>query len=660
MHKNVLLRSMLRQRMRTVVLVLLIASASFSFVLRAAEYTIITDRINTIGGFYRSIGFLLYTGHSHVLVPDNVFAGAEIIRRSPLVEFEDRRRGFSGVLRNMQNADIQHSGGNILPNSPSDPYELHQHNQLRHNDAFFYANLISKDFYGSTIIEDAGGHFPPHIRMVFLVDYVLQGYSEHVSAGQEIILRYILSEMELETGETSIDNMMVGERYFLRSSYYWITMRSSPAPNPDAGLSDVVLTMVPLNLEISLHRRYLESTGIWYIPAAVGESVNSSTPDLEMLDEILKNLKHSQSLVYLRTTADMTALPIMQLRNPPMWLDSGRWLSHEDYKSAANAALVHTWFAQMRNLELGDVITVQIPREQIVIGATSDPGQGLDVGISSIPHGYVVYELELEIVGLFRSVEDRIQLAGGATTYNTSFTPYIYIPDSILPHDFVFLPNPQGSTFIENSPDLQMVHEMSDDPDFLPHSWYSFVLSDPRDETSFLLQYRDALGLLGFSIHFFEQGAEQFWTSAESILQAVLLNAVIFCAVSILVLVLVMFLYFRQRKREFAILRALGVSEKKAAGQLLVSVMYFGIPAIIIGSAGGWFLARNQAANTLNPLADITAYMQIDLSISVSVIWFFVLTAVIIAVLFAMSLAGVLRINRRPVLEQIQDAAGGK
>ena len=98
MRNNIVTKSMLRQRVRTALLLLLLTAAAFVFVMRATEYIAVTDKIGSIAEFYRSVGFLHYTGgHGIPMVADDVFVGAEILRSSPFVEFHDRRRGIGDL-----------------------------------------------------------------------------------------------------------------------------------------------------------------------------------------------------------------------------------------------------------------------------------------------------------------------------------------------------------------------------------------------------------------------------------------------------------------------------------------------------------------------------------------------------------------------------------
>ena len=674
MRNNIVTKSMLRQRVRTALLLLLLTAAAFVFVMRATEYIAVTDKIGSIAEFYRSVGFLHYTGgHGIPMVADDVFVGAEILRSSPFIEFHDRRRGIGGTLRGMYNTDMVygevHGAGG---------YDLHKNLNERyrwlHTDAFFYAELLSKAFVGRVGTRGSQDYYT---RMVFQVDYVLHGYPEFVIEGQQIEVRYLIPGGEAGNPAAiamAINTMEIGGRYFIRAALYYNRLLAQP----QQGISDIALTLVPLNLEIDLTHRHLPGEPLWYIAVESGEHIDASTPGLERLDDIIAALRHRQSSISLRTTADMSALPLaqygvsaafvdfmgaVQAAPRPLYLVSGRFIDREDYLSASHVAVVHEWFAYIRGLELGDTFTADITQEQIMIFGYGmfGPNYSAEFLMVNNPHGAYAHGLELTIVGLFRTDID-----GSMGTPLVFATSYVYIPDSILPHDFVFLAEPnllegaqqRVATWHMERPfaeaRYQTIRDFAANQDFLPNVWYSFVLSDPRDEAEFLRTYQDRLSALGFTIIIIEQGAEAFWNSAVPILQAVRFNAVLFSAVLILALALVAFLYLRQRSKEFAIMRILGVPAKIAAKQLLMPILFFGLPTVLVGGAGGWLFALDRAAATINPFGEIASHHPIDLDLSLSAIWLFALAAFVLVAQLAMTLFGVVRAGRRPVLELLQ------
>jgi len=655
--------------------------------MRIVEYIIITDKIENISEFYRSVGVLQYTGESSIYAPDNVFAGAEIIQNSPFVNFEDRRRGVSGVLRDVQNADIRGISNGWTSQLKNQYAHAAYAGLTVHTDVFFYGELLSKEF--TDTVPNAGSPAPflstPNIELTFRVDDILTGYPEHIHQGRGeniMMVRYILSYEERGYMlaalahyrtygympyyvPTAISNMVIGQRYFMRAAFRFPWMTPQTFPLPYVGSSVELLAVVPLNLDISIRRRSLDSEPIWYHPVDFGQTVDfASIPELNNVPDTIERLVYQQSQIYLLTTVDMWSLPIMQRRFPHIELMDGRFLTRDDYLSANNVVVVHELFAQIRNFELGDTIVIDVPQEQLVVGIDLVMRIS-DIEIVTIPGESTIHELEFTIVGFFRETNQLY--------YATHYSNYIFVPDSALPDDFVFsatmtdesrfrmgsisavrdhrgdfLRTPQEPSW---KPDML---EAIGNPDFLPHFWYSFVLHDSRDQSVFLFEYRDILETHGFNVRFLGVDSELFWYSAEPILQAVTMNVVVFSTVLILVLVLVVFLFLRQRQKEFAIMRALGVSAGKVRKQFLVSISFFGIPAIALGSVIAWLAAIDRAENTINPFGEIVTHIPLDLEVTVSLAWLPSIALAIFAILLVMTLFGAGRLERHSILRIIQ------
>ena len=130
---NVFYKSTLRQPLRSAVLLILVVAAAFAAIMRLSEYIVLTNTINNIGGYYRSIGFLRNTEGSGSFA--NVYAGAGIVAQSPYVAYEDRRRGAEGVLQDMTNSDITGTM-RLYDTGETGPFEI------RNTDAFFYGEVI--------------------------------------------------------------------------------------------------------------------------------------------------------------------------------------------------------------------------------------------------------------------------------------------------------------------------------------------------------------------------------------------------------------------------------------------------------------------------------------------------------------------------------------
>jgi len=518
-----------------------------------------------------------------------------------------------------------------------------------HTDALFYAELISKSFE----------ELPrPHVLLNFQVDYVLSGRADHVVAGQEASVRFLLHDDELEFDEnvqlqpmsTAIDQMSIGGRYLVRGAFWFedvlhVVFNSVPYE----GVNDVLFTMTPLNVEISGWELTLDSDAIWFLPVPPGEYIDVYAEEFEVIGNAIRYLDHIHSMVQLRTTSDMTALPLGQGQNPGIWLHEGRLLNHEDYLNANPVAAVHRRFAERLNLEIGDTITIRVPREQIVhsVSFFTDIDGGIGAGFRMVSSPQeIFYEIEIEIVGTYAPWSIVHAPYGEATSF-------VFVPDSILPYDFVFLPPPQDWYSLTWTRHEGLV-SMADDPNFLSHGAFHFVLNDARDEDAFMLAYQEILSAFGFNIHFVDQGSAAFWNSADSIMQSVIFNMIVFSVVIVLAIALVVFLYLRQRKKDYAVMRALGVPKKSILTQTLLSILCFGLPAAIAGGIGGWLLARSQAERTLSVFEGVEVGTGVDMTVSVSAGWPFALSAIVMVVLLALTYFGASRIIDRPALEQLQ------
>ena len=650
MHKNVFIKSMLRQPVRFAVLVVLIAAAAFAFTMRMTEYMIVSDKIDTIARFYRSVGFLRRADTSHVL------EGADIVANSPHVAFEDRRRGAQGRLVDMVNANVQWDGMFWEEHIGMSRYIT------SNSQTFLYGELLS--------ITYSPRAFFPHVNLLFQVDHFLTGYAEHRNELNIYTIRvhYYLSEEQ--SGVISVGDMIVGQRYFLRTLFRYANVDPH---RPEAPNVFTILHLAPG----SEHE-------LWYIPVEPGEFIDYTAYGWEWLHREIEEVRFAQSTVQLRTTADMTAMPAQQItpaRDRPLARARGRWINHDDYLNANPVVVVHDMFLWYRDLEIGDTITIALSREQrrqynmtiypnrwderdgwgrfiyisCEIGFTDHVLRGVD----SADH-----VLELEIVGTFRLASCHEFLSEWTvipqTIRQSWHLDYMFIPDSLLPDDIVYHSDAWDGwhyMWTGSQHGFAAAWRANTAPppaDYLPAFWYSFVLNDARLEDAFLRENRDLLAAMGYEVLFIPTGAENFFASAEPILFSALLNTVMFVIVLILVLALVVFLYLRQNRREFAILRALGKPAIQIYCNILASVILLGIPAVSAGGIGGWFVALNSATNTLNPFAELVPIHEFTMDIDISVLWLFVFLAAMFAGLLVLTIIGAAQMGRTPVLELLQ------
>jgi hypothetical protein len=268
----------------------------------------------------------------------------------------------------------------------------------------------------------------------------------------------------------------------------------------------------------------------------------------------------------------------------------------------------------------------------------------MDLGVLSIPGAYPVYQLELEVVGIF-------DLFRGAATSGHPVNKLIFIPDSLLPADMV----------------LQSAYFGDIGTDFLPAAWYSFVLNDVREQNAFLAEYHQRLAEMGFNLFFIGHDATNFWVTANIIIRSMTLNLLLFSVLLIMVLVLVVFLCLWQRRKELPIARVLGNPAENVAGQYLTAVLLITIPAILIGVTAAWYFSINVITDVLSPfhalLADviggsawqreqiIASHLEASLPSAMLPV---ALSAAILAAMVLFTILGLAKALRRPVLEMLQ------
>ena len=612
MQENMFLKSILRQPVRSFLLILLIAAASFAFVVRSVEYIVVREQIQTIAGFYNSVGILTPISGDF---SEDVFAASEFISSIPSVSGEDRRRGVEAILRYMHNPiyigevawfmyyrdmstpdllgeEFDGSWAHLGNYFQTFRYEyaeihrewtpfLHEAPGFMSGDAFFYGELLDVN-YVLVLPDDwhftAYGYFAPHKNMLVRVDYVYAGYIDHVDEGVEIILRFNLID-----GIEPFNDLEIGGRYFFKATYYLWLGTGSFGPHSRMSLDPNVLFPKPLS-----------GHDIWYIPVATGEAADFTLPELSHIPDEILFTNHVQRAMHLRTTRDMNSLP--DVARGMIGITDGRLLDENDYNYARPVTVVNRHFARLRGLSIGSTVTVQInPEQHLLMPHYAWPlefdqitlGKYTNLGILSVPGTPPVYELDLEVVGIFDWFPERF----GGTVTLTTLPKLMYIPDSVLPGDIGILTAPWGIF----------------DPEHVPAVWYSFTLGDSRDEAGFLSAHRDTLAAMGFNLEFIGRDSTSFWTTADMIMQSITLNLILFSLVLLLVLGLVVFVYLWQRRKDFAVLRALGCPKKVILKQVFVAAAVFWLPAIIGGGIVAWNFAHEMAKTTIEPFGEIIA-----------------------------------------------------
>lgn len=520
-------------------------------------------------------------------------AGANLIADSKYMELEDRRRFCSGVLQGLYNADID---GNTSNGYEEGPYDFGVHV----SDVFVYGEMLTlplpQKIGGNGGL---GGKEYEAYQFQLRVDRVEAGYPEYVSEGKTITLYYIAGE---EAGD-ALEGLQVGSRYFFRAFYDAdiYNGRGNPSEN---------LIIKPL-----------DGADCWFLPVKLGEEVDWESPEWTGLQEELELVRENQSAMAVVGTKDMSAMPQFQQVSKTYYLADGRWLNQDDDRNARRVCVVHQEFANYRGLSVGDTITLTLRDFDLTY-----LGYILDGGEWENWREFPTQTETFEIVGLYGVVFDSPY--GRPSSENTN----MYIPDACMPEGF-------GA-----------------DPETMVWD-YSFVLKSSQDEDAFLEENREALAELGFNVSFVENHGENFWASVTPMRQSSAFSAAVFAGVLLLGLVLAAFLYLLLRRRDFAILRAMGVPNGAAARGLLGPVALLGLLGIPAGGIPAWGYALGKTAETL---AAIPGPEGVEVSVELS-LWYLVgICGLILALLLGFVAIGAGRLSRRPALELLQGVAGGR
>ena len=550
--KNVSLKSFLRQPVRALLLLAFIAVLSFACVSRTAEYLIVRQEVERLSGAYRAVGELIpYEGM-------DVSAGAEVVRANAHVAFENIQRSCLGLLTEMHNADLL--GATALSSVAHD-------NPVRN---------LSADVLLTGRLQSAAGElldaFTHRTTLEVLVDAVEAGHPEYAAVGDTVTIRYDLKRGEGESAgafkeriaaESLPSQLRTGERYLVRA---WYSIDLAASYNFKLNWRDAgkLLTLKPLTEQ-----------GALCFPLEQGASVDYSAAELAGLAEERTRMEEDQRSVEIVGAKDVSALPYAQLSSPVIryHLDAGRFPNLDDDHNAHSVCAITSWLAEQRGLELGDTIKVTLRNARNDYGTFVYRQESMGEW-----EAYPTYEAEYEIVGTYTPI-----VTGSHDLSATYWCNLIFVPDSCLPQEFGLQERP-----------------------YIDRYDYSFVLESVKDQEAFLQEMGDALEALGIQASFLENNAGNFFASADPLLETAAWNVSIFSAVMLLTLCGSAFLYLRWRRRELAILRALGVPRKACLRQLLLPTGLLVVAGALAGVAG-WYSTLAKREELLSALPEAGA-----------------------------------------------------
>ncbi|MCM1537499.1 MAG: ABC transporter permease [bacterium] len=438
-------------------------------------------------------------------------------------------------------------------------------------------------------------------RLVFTVSERISGYPDHVPEGGDI--NVVFSDELAQSEGWELPDLIVGERYLVRAYY----------DRDRNGLWNGYEMWKKAEGGHALTARSLPGNSP-ILPVEEGNRAIAvlASDEQMLLDELNR---HSMNVV---VTKDMSAMPQVQDASKRMFLTEGRWLDGFDDRTGAAVCTVHKDFAAARGLQIGDMVELTFRKAQAQHWGYATGGQDLS--------DWQSYDSEIRqytIVGIF----DYMPTNEGVHN-NSMENMFLYLPHSSVPEEYIC--------------------DGGGDPPF-----FSFVLKNPQDTDAFLSEVQEPLAAMGIKLQLIENSWEHFAVSANAMERTARVGVLIFSVVLCLGFVLIAFLYVRQNRKSFGIARAIGMPKGTCIGRCLSPMLFMSVAGSGIGALLSWRYALGEAEQML-------AGMQEHTEMSLSVWWLAGLILALTVLLTAETFAGVLIMARRPVMELLRDASGGR
>ncbi len=364
--------------------------------------------------------------------------------------------------------------------------------------------------------------------------------------------------------------------------------------------------------------------GVWpYITSLAGEGTDYlETERFETLRKLIEvtdsdwrtlDVFYAENMSTARRALDGKLLPIQ-----------GRLLTEEDVAEKRPVCVIAESFAEAYGLELGDRLPLSLGdklfEQYAPMGAVASSLQRYADNWTE--------PLEFEIVGTFAEASlDKLTDAECFWAYGENA---VFVPLSFLP----------------------VTEEALAAHRFKP-SELSFVIGDAGSILSFKEECLPLLAEMGFTTWFYDGG----WPAVEEQLtqagELSLLKLGAFALAAVLALLLTVYLFILRKKKEFAVLRALGCPAGQAKSALLLPLLALAVPAVFLGVAAAVIYTGQTAERNLAEFAALG--LRVDASIPLWAVLAGLLGS--LAILMGMALLALRRVAKKPPLALLQDSA---
>ena len=351
-----------------------------------------------------------------------------------------------------------------------------------------------------------------------------------------------------------------------------------------------------------------------YRPSSRGELI----PNLEYAERVYRNL-HTSEVVY---TSNMNL--IHKFKSGNLFIQDGRPL---DENEQSEVCVIGADFAELNGLSVGDSITLDLCADTMihsgkVFGRETPYPTDRDVVSENqlTERGLPNVTKTFEIVGIWSDaafdVEDPYTYA-----LNT-----IFVPESCYPW--------AGQV----------------EPSLLP-STFSFELKHPGDAALIKEEIGDQLAALGYELKIDDGGYAAAKPNLDFMRLSALIGFVAMCVGLLLCLVLITYLFIIRKKKDYAIMRALGTTKARSNRSLLSALLTLALVAVTIGAFVAGFAAQSAAAKAAAEVAELTGVEATGVGA-----WEFTIAfaAGTLGLVFTFARAGLVKISRTPPLGLLQ------
>lgn len=280
--------------------------------------------------------------------------------------------------------------------------------------------------------------------------------------------------------------------------------------------------------------------------------------------ETIERNSHMIDIVY---TSDMRA--ILRFNERRMVVVEGRSLTAEDM--GTKACVVNELFLKENNLSIGDTVCVRL-------GDILWPQMSLGTKDVTIRRRTKFADrIEFTIVGAYRMVDDmtmRLSESAWCYTPNTVFVPTSHLPVKV-PDNYETSPG-EFSVFVEDAHDIEAFQEAAE----------------------------PMAAEMNLALRFSDGGWKGVKGSFETGSFVSLLTTILYIIGAILALLFAVYLYISRSKKEYAIMRMLGVPGKMAGNSVILPYLALSAAAVAVGGIAGVLLARDTAIRVFWGIAE--------------------------------------------------------